>query len=116
MIDSCVITRVTGEGVYDPETGTRGPAPTVMVYDGKCKLQTYEPHESAVESGDHVYTQQRYHLHLPIGAGPVAVDDTTELTASVADAQIVGRAYRIAGTHHKTFATAQRILVDEITD
>lgn len=117
MTDTCVITRVTGEpGPVDPETGLRDPAPTATVYDGKCKIQTYEPHESAVESGNHVYTQQRYHLHLPIGAGPVAVDDTADITASETDPQLVGRTYRLAGTHHKTYATAQRILIDEITD
>jgi hypothetical protein len=117
MLDACTITRVTAaEGPLDPETGLRGPAPTATVYTGKCKVQTYEPHETARESGDHVFTEQRYHLHLPIGVGPINVDDTATITAAAADAQLVGRSYRIAGLHHKSLATAQRLLVDEITD
>jgi hypothetical protein len=117
MLDACTITRVTGpEGPLDPETGLREPAPTTTIYAGKCKVQTYEPHESAKEAGDHVFTEQRYHLHLPIGAGPVAVNDIATVTAASADAGLVGRSYRIAGLHHKSLATAQRLLVDEITD
>ena len=100
----------------DPETGLRASAPTATVYSGKCKVQTYEPHESARASGDHVYTEQRYHLHLPIGAGPIEVDDEALITAAFADSELVGKTYRIAGLHSKTFATAQRLLVDEITD
>jgi hypothetical protein len=126
MLDACTIIRVTGpEGDLDPETGLREPAPTETVYplpgaeaplDGRCKVQTYEPHESAKESGDHVFTEQRYHLHIPMGAGPVAVNDIATITAAAADPQLVGRSYRIAGLHHKSLATAQRLLVDEITD
>lgn len=126
MLDACTITRVTGpEGEMDLETGLPTPAPTATVYplpggvaplDGRCKVQTYEPHESTRESGDHVYTEQRYHLHLPIGAGPFQVGDTATITAAAADPQLIGRSYRIAGLHHKSLATAQRLLVDEITD
>jgi hypothetical protein len=116
MLDACTITRVTGpEGPLDPDTGLREPAPTETVYSGKCKVQTYEPHETARESGEHVFTEQRYHLHLPIGVGPVKVGDTAEIIATAADPQLVGRSYRIAALHHKSLATAQRLLVDEIT-
>lgn len=116
MLDACTITRVTGpEGDLDPETGLREAAPTATVYSGRCKVQTYEPHESSRESGDHVITEQRYHLHLPIGVGPIEVGDTATITSAAADTQLVGRSYRIAGLHHKSLATAQRLLVDEIT-
>lgn len=117
MLDTCQITRVTGEpGPVDPVTGERTPAPTTTVYSGKCRIQTYEPHETALESGDHVFTEQRYHLHIPIGSGPVAVGDTATVTAAQGDAELAGRSYRVAGLHHKSLATAQRLLVDEVTD
>lgn len=116
MVDECVIRRVTGEpGPIDPATGLRDPAPTTQVYSGKCKIQTYEPHESKPESGEHVWTVQRYYVHIPVGEGPVQVDDRVEVTASTAAAALVGRTYRIAGTHQKSLATAQRLLIDEVT-
>lgn len=117
MLDTCTVTRITGEpGAIDPETGLRAPAPTSPVYTGKCKIQTYEPHESAKESGDHVFTEQRYHLHLPIGVGPIKVNDEAQILTAAADQNLVGKKYRIAGLHTKSLATAQRLLVDEITD
>lgn len=116
MTDTVVITRVTGPpGPIDPATGEPSfPAPTATIYSGKGKVQTYEPHESAKSSGQHVYTEQRYHLHLPIDATEVDVDDTAEVTASQTDSQLIGRTYRIAGEHAKTYATARRLLIDEV--
>lgn len=116
MVDECTVTRVTGPpGPVDPDTGEREPAPTETVYTGQCKFQTYEPHESARRSGEHVYIEQRYHLHLPVGTSQIRVNDTVRATASVHDASLVGRTYRVAGTHHKSMATSQRLLLDEIT-
>jgi len=124
MLDTCLITRVTGPpGPVDPVTGERTPAPTETIYpppdamspfDGRCKIQTFEPYESNRNSGGHVFTEQRYSLHLPIGAGPVAIDDQVEIITAVSDPQLAGRVYRIAGLHHKSLATAQRIPMQEV--
>lgn len=115
MVDQCEIRRTTGEpGPLDPETGERPPAPTTVVYSGKCKVQTYEPHESKPESGNHVYTVQRYYVHLPVDAGPAVIDDRVQITQSAVAPHLVGRIYRVAGLHHKSMSTAQRLLVDEV--
>ena len=117
MTDTVTVTRVTGPpGEINSETGEREPAPTLTVYTGVGKIQTYEPHESARNSGEHVYIEQRYHLHLPITATQVLVGDTIEVTASATDTQVVGRSYRVAGEHAKTWATARRLLLDEVVD
>lgn len=116
MVDACAVTRATGPpGPVDPETGEREPAPVETVYAGRCKVQTYEPHEAARKSGEHVYIEQRYHLHLPVGTPRLQVGDTATITAAVYDPSLVGRVYRVAGTHHKSMSTAQRLLLDEIT-
>lgn len=116
MVDECTIRRTIGPpGPLDPDTGERAPAPTEVVYTGKCKVQTYEPHESKPESGDHVFTVQRYSLHIPATAAQIAVDDRAQITASELDPNLVGRTYRISGLLHKSMATAQRLLVDEVT-
>lgn len=116
MVDTCVIRRATGAvAAMDPDTGLRTAGATTTVYTGKCKVQTYEPAESKPESGQHVFTTQRYSVHLPHDAGPVAVGDRIEIVASVESPQLVSNLYRISGTHTKSLATAQRLLVDEVT-
>lgn len=124
MLDTCAITRVTGPaGPMDPGTGEPSfPAPTTTVYGpainpdkGRCKVQTFEPYEAARESGKHVYIEQRYHLHLPVGTPQIRTGDSVEVLAAVFDTALVGKKYRVAGTHHKSLATAQRLLLDEIT-
>lgn len=123
MVDTVEVTRVTGPpGEIDPETGEREPAPTTTVYGpdvqphrGRAKVQTYEPYESTRKSGEHVYTEQRYQLHFPVGAPQVKVGDTATVVASQYDPNLVGRKYQVAGLLHKSMATAQRLLVDEIT-
>lgn len=115
MLDTVTITRPTGEpGEYDPVTGERGPAPTTTVYTGPGKVQTYEPYETTQRSGEHMYVQQRYYLQLPITATTVAVGDTATVTASANDPALAGRSYRVAGEHAKSWATARRVLIDEV--
>lgn len=117
MTDTVSVTRVTGPpGPVDPDTGEREPAPTEVVFSGPGKVQTYEPHESARESGGHVYIEQRYHLHVPVSAAQVLVGDTVTVTASATDTQLAGRSYRVAGEHAKTWSTARRLLLDEVVD
>lgn len=114
MADACTITRVTGEpGPVDTETGLPTPAPTTQVYAGKCRVQTYEPQESTPDSGGHTYSVQRYAVHVPVGTN-AAVDDIVTITTSAMDPDLVGRHYIVTALLHKTFATAQRLAVDEI--
>lgn len=114
MVDACTITRVTGPpGELDPDTGIRDPAPTATVYSGKCRVQTYEPQESTPDSGAHAYTVQRYAIHVPVGAN-AQVDDDITVTAAVMDPGLVGRRYVVTALLHKTFATANRLAVEEI--
>lgn len=114
MLDTCSIVRTTGPaGPIDPDTGLPTPAPTAQVYAGKCRVQTYEAHESTPDSGDHVFTVQRYYIHLPVAAD-VRRDDQITITAAVLDPALVGRSYRVVGLLHKTYATANRVIVDEI--
>ena len=105
MVDACTINRITGtttdENGYETPTYADPPP-----YAGRCKIQTYEPHEQTPEVGGSSPTVQRYSLHVPIGAGPFEVGDVATVGA---------RVFRIGGLHGKTFQTAQRLLVDEIT-
>lgn len=123
FLDSCQITRPsTDPGPMDPETGERTPPAPTTIYGpavnphlGACKLQTYEPHESARFSSEHTFIEQRYHLHLPVGTPQILTGDTVTVVSATFDPTLVGKTYRVAGTHHKSLATAQRLLLDEIT-
>lgn len=106
MVDRCVITRAqlrrdeSGREVWEP-------AP---VYEGSCKVSSYEAYEQSPDSGRHEYTVQRYRLDLPL-------EETEQV--SVGDlVHVEGYRYplRIASLFQKTHQTARRLLVDMVTD
>jgi hypothetical protein len=114
MVDSCEIRQPAVRGDLDPVTGLRPETPGALAYSGKCKVQTFEAHESTPESGDHQYSVQRTQVHLP-ATTEVTVDQIITVTASVLDPNLVGRRFRIAAFLHKSFATANRVQVEEVT-
>lgn len=113
MVDACVVRRQTGEST-DPVTGKVTPV-LVPVYSGPCKVQQTMAQSNTTVSGDYQFTLQNTRLDVPVSAGPLRVNDTVELTASVLDPQLVGRVYRVVELFHKTFATSQRTRVEEVT-
>lgn len=115
MVDACTIRAPATFGAMDPDTGLRVETAGAVRYSGRCKVQTYEPHEETPQSGQHLYTVQRYAIHIPAEAAAVQVNDEVTITAAVLDSALVGRRYRVAGLLHKSMATAQRLLVDEVT-
>lgn len=121
MVDRCEIRGVPTVGDMDPVTGLRPETPGALIYGpavaphfGRCKVQTYEAQESTPQSGQHVYSVQRYAVHIPATVN-VPVGHTVTVTASVLDPALVGASYRVAGYLHKTMATANRLAVDEVT-
>lgn len=103
MTDTCKITRLAT--ATNPNTG-REYAKPFTVYEGACKLQTYEPYEQTPVAGGHTTVVQRYSVHLPVKAGEIfRVGDVVE---------VEGRKFRIAGLNYKTHQTAIRLLVDEV--
>lgn len=115
MVDAVVIRQPSTRGEMDNDTGQATVTPGAVVYQGKCKVQTYEAHESTPDSGDHVYSVQRLSLHLPATV-QVDVDYIATITSSVLDPNLIGKKFRVAAFLHKSFATANRVQVDEVTD
>jgi hypothetical protein len=111
MVDECVVRRGSGTTVTNPDATAS--TTYVQVYSGRCKVQTYEAYESRPEAGEYVWTVQRYSIHLPVGDS-IQVGDLVEVTASTLDPQLAGRTYRVAALLHKSFATAQRLGVEEV--
>ena len=105
--------RITRLGEVDRRTGL---ADRITVYEGRGKVQTYEPYEADREVTGGTWVVQRYHVHVPVTAGPFENGDLVEILTSPLMPHQVGDVFRVAGLHEKTMQTAQRLLVDEITN
>lgn len=112
MVDACDVMR-PGDPVTDPETGNVIPGET-FVYSGPCKVQQTISQASNPEAGGHQFTVQDVRWDTPVTAGPFLVGDVVTMVASVLDPQLVGRAFRVIETFHKSGATAQRTRVSEV--
>lgn len=115
MSDTCSITRQGGATTIDPATGLPVEGDDTTIYSGKCKVQSADLQVASPVSGDHVYAVQRFTVHIPVAAVGVKVGDVVEVTASPTDPAQIGRKFRVAGLFRKTFATAQRLSVEEVT-
>lgn len=115
MVDTCVIRAPSTFGDMDPDTGVRPETPGAVAYSGRCKVNTFEPHESTPESGDHVFTVQRNQVHIPATV-TVPVGHMVTITAAQLDPNLVGRVFRVAAILHKSMATANRLQVEEVTE
>ncbi len=112
MVDTFLIERVSTVGVEDGRGGIT--YPKVTVYEGKGKIQTFEPYGQTPNVGGATFVKQRYYAHIPWDAGEFEPGDVVKLVASRFPVSAVGRKYRVAGVHEKTLQTAQRLLVDEL--
>ena len=107
MTDHCTVTRRATAPVRD--ASGRESWPETTVYDGPCKVQTYEAYETSPEGGGHTYVVQRYHLHVPVSAPRLTSGDVATVDGYPAP-------FRVAGQMTKTHLTAQRVPVDIITE
>jgi hypothetical protein len=115
MTDTVLIRRRTGWGPINETTGVKSPT-YLTVYTGKCRIQSYQPFESTPVAGGQQFTVQRTALHIPVTVLGVAIDDVAIMQTSPMNPALVGRAFRIAGLHHKTNQTSQRLMVDELVE
>lgn len=111
MLDLCTVQRVVGT-VTDDLTGAVTPV-YEQAYSGRCKVQTFEPHERNPEVGGATVTVQRYSVHVPVGAFEPEVGQVVTIVAAALDPHLAGRSFRVAALLHKTAATAYRLSVEE---
>ena len=80
MTSSARITRA-GESVWDEESGEYVDVAAV-VYEGRCKVQTFQAFEAEPEAGGAQRGGQRYYLHVPVSAGVFLPGERAGITAS----------------------------------
>lgn len=116
MLDTVTVTRADpGATTTDPESGQVVPASTT-IYTGVGKIQSSQ---RSLARPAMVGEAERYvthlELHLPVSATGVAADDIATVTASTLDPDLVGCVFHVRELAHKTFLTARRFEIIEVT-
>jgi len=122
MLDACTVQRLTGSST-NSETGVITPTYST-VYSGTgpggggpCKVQQSNPPTNPTDVGEAAVFVGQLTLHLPVTAATalVAPDDLVTVTACALDASLVGKTFRLRGPAHKSYATARRFPMVEVS-
>lgn len=114
MVDACTVT-TAGSGATDDLTGevTGG---TTTLYAGRCKVQQAAALGQRADVGELSTVLLRLEVHLPIaGTEAVTRGAVVTITAAAHDSALVGRTFQVHDLSFKTFATARRLGVEEVT-
>lgn len=114
MGDTAEVYRRTGNIVQDEDTGREVPEYAFQL-QSRCKVQARSVTLTETDTGGRQLTVTRFEVHLPVAAGEVAVDDEIEIveTGPASDPQLLGSRFRVRGHVPKSYATAQRLDVEE---
>lgn len=117
MVDACTITRAgVNDTTFDPDTGVYTDAADSTVYTGRCEIQVSDGlNANTTEAGGQVVVDQRVTLKIPMAVEDIRPDDVVTITASELDPDLVGKTYRVMAGFAKSFATARRLQVEEVT-
>lgn len=123
MTDTCQITKPgTGQGPWNPSTGTYDPPPPVEVYGpataphfGKCRLKTpsvVNPFQA--DSAGTSWRVEQSVLSLPVDADLPSEAKTVNYLTAPYNPSLEGRVFGITGPARGSQTTAQRVLVQEV--
>jgi len=113
MLDTCLVRRLTGT-VTDATTGAVTPS-YATVYSGACRFQQRSTSSATpVRAGQAPIFLSELELHLPAGTTGLDSDDlVTAVTSRNAD--LLGRAWHVRQLGHKTYVSAHRYSLSEVT-
>lgn len=113
MIDACSVRRLTGV-TTNPDTGARTPTYATL-YTGKCRVQQHQAVAREEDSGQDFLLLLQIEVQLPMAVTGLQVGDEITIAASVNDADLPGRVFRVHDLAHKSEATARRVQCTERT-
>lgn len=115
MLDAVTVQHQTGTST-DQETGAVTPTWST-VYSGKAKIQQAAPSTTPTTIGEASVFVGQLVLHLPVTAATALVqpDDLVTVTSCELDTSLVGKTFRLRGPAHKTFMTARRFPIVEVS-
>jgi hypothetical protein len=115
MVDTCTIGTLEA-ATFDSGTGTFTPGTIDPVYTGKCRVQVVDSlNAQEPRVGERQLTIQQLVLSVPTAAAGIEVGQVVELLTAALDPELVGRRFRVVGTHAKSHATARRLQCEEVT-
>lgn len=113
FVDTCTVQRLL-TAVTDPDTALTVNTYTT-IYTGPCKIQQASGYARPKDVGQAQVFETRMQLHLPVTAPVPQPDDLLTITACPHDPDEVGRTWHIRGTPDKTWASAHRVGIEEVT-
>jgi hypothetical protein len=112
FVDACTVQHKTGEstsgGVVTTTYGT-------AFYTGKCQVQTQTETGQGADVGEAYRIVTRRIVRLPMSVTGVVEGDRITITAAALDASLVGKVYVARDIEAKTYLTARRVTVIEVT-
>lgn len=111
MYDSCITSR---PGVPFTDDDGIVVTPLVVMYVGKCKLQSSVAQARSPVAGGHVFTVENLQVHFPVGS-PLGTGDSVLFTASLMDETNVGLTFRLVELARGSQKTAARWNVELVT-
>lgn len=110
--DTFTIREKTGE-TRDETTGIKTPIWTVhyLAIPGRIQQRIDFP---TITEGDRTVTVIRLEVQLPIAIDGLKVDWQVLVVDTTYDDDLIDRVFRIGSLHHKTHATARRLMIEEV--
>lgn len=116
MVDTIEFRANDGAEEIDPETGDYVTTPGTLLYDGPCQVQVTDTMPRDANVGGQQIVVERTIIKVPWDAVDIPPNTVGTITAAgVGSGSTVGAAYRVTGTHDKTFATATRLPCERVT-
>jgi hypothetical protein len=109
MVDTCTITRGTGEQVFDPATGQYVTTAGELLYTGPCRVKPQNNADRVVEAGGQAVSLWPFVVSVPVSEVSFEVDDLVTVTASVLDPALVGKVLRVRQVALGSHLTARRL-------
>lgn len=86
--------------------------PGDLLYAGPCEVQITDTVTTTGENvGEQLLVTERVTIKVPVSVTAISVNAVGTITdvGPQSDPSLVGRQYRVTGSHAKTFATARRL-------
>ena len=82
---------------------------------GRCKVQQTISQASNPTAGGHLFTIQDARVDFPVLSGPFQPGDLINIVGSESNPHLEGNAYTVAEEYEKSYPTAQRVRVKQVT-